>query len=222
MTARREAILPEFPHDFENPALLERALTHRSYSREHNENLEWLGDTVLALIVSELLLERMPESDEGRLTVTRNALVSNLTLAEIAQHLGVGPRLRIGVAEERNDGRTKQSILADTFEALVGAVFLDGGYGAVRSVLSDLLSERLEDAASTGVEMLKDSKTRLNECLGLRGGAAVRYDTEECGENAFRSSCWVGDELVADGSGNSKRAAEQDAATAALKRLGKA
>lgn len=209
---------------FASGDLAERALTHRSYAAEHDldvsyERLEFLGDAVLQLVVTRHIFDRYPELAEGEMAKVRAAVVNQKTLAGIARSLGIGNRLRLGQGEARSGGREKDSILADVVESLLGAVYLDGGYGAAAEIILRLLVPQIADrAASPG---MLDFKTRLQEELAQRG-LQPRYEISETGPDhakEFTAALWVAGELIATGEGTSKKRAEQAAAQAAAGRL---
>lgn len=206
-------------YQFEDLRHLELALTHRSYAQEHNERLEYLGDSVLGFVIAEALFQRMPDSDEGILTRQRALLVRGATLAEIARDLQLDTVLKLGGGEARSGGFQRSSILADTLESVFGAVLLDGGYGAVKKVILDVYAERLADLPSG--DTLKDPKSRLQEALQAEGLAVPDYQLEsESGPphaRRFEVSCVIADRAIKTaGKGSSRRAAEQEAATRAL------
>ena len=209
-------------YDFEDADLLRLALTHRSFANERqlpeqNERLEFLGDAVLGLVTSEELYGRYPEMPEGELSRRKSYLVSLVSLAEMAAEIELGKVLRLGVGEDRSGGRDKPSLLADTIEAVFGAVFLDGGLTAARSVIRPLLVERM---ASTGDWDHRDHKTRLQERLQALGRSLPRYVKvdEEGPDHAktFVVECRIDGEPFGRGTGSSKKTAEQDAAADAL------
>jgi ribonuclease III len=212
-------------HTFDDPRLLEEALTHRSYQNEHpearahNERLEFLGDAVLGMIVAEALMRLAPAASEGQLTQRRAALVNERTLAGIARELGLGELLRLGRGEEKNNGREKPSILADAVEAVVGAVYLDGGLDAARRAVRDLLGEALDDAASGAVGA--DVKTALQERLQAGGGGTPSYHVVATSgpehRKEFEVEIVLNEAVIARGRGRSKKEAEKDAARNALK-----
>ena len=209
-------------HRFANPALASQALTHRSFGTPHNERLEFLGDGLLNCAVATLLYERFPDLPEGDLSRLRAGLVNQASLSEVAQKLGLGDRLRLGEGELKSGGFRRPSILADALEALLGAVFLDGGFTAVQAAVGPLFADQLERAE--GSPVAKDPKTALQEHLQGRRLALPRYSvlkTEgEAHDQTFIVECRV-DELgaVAEGRGMSRRAAEQSAAEAVLAQL---
>jgi ribonuclease-3 len=212
-------------HKFGNADLARQALTHRSFGAPHNERLEFLGDSLLNCAVATLLYERFPQLPEGDLSRLRAALVNQASLSEVAVKLGLGERLRLGEGELKSGGFRRPSILADSLEALLGAVFLDAGFEATRGAVAHLLSERLEAAGKEPVD--KDPKTALQEHLQGRGLALPRYAVQrtegEAHDQTFTVECRVDDlGLVGSGRGASRRAAEQAAAEGVLAQLEKA
>jgi ribonuclease-3 len=158
-------------YKFRNPELLTLALTHRSYANEnglpdHNERLEFLGDAVLGTVAAEWLFRRHPEMPEGDLSKRKSYLVSAPVLAGLADDLGVGKSLLLGVGEERSGGREKPSLLADSAEAVLGAIYMDGGLAPVRELVSRLLAQVVEERPRIHET---DTKTRLQEALQARG-----------------------------------------------------
>lgn len=214
--------LPRLAHAFGDPALLETALTHRSAGRRNNERLEFLGDAVLGMVVGEELYARFPRATEGELTRLRADLVREATLAELARAIALGDAMRLGPGELRSGGFRRDSILADAFEAVLGAVYLDGGWAAARAVLLPLLAGRL-DALVPG-HAPKDPKTELQELLQGRGLALPAYDLSGTAgdehDKTFFVRCRVAAlDVIADGEGASRRAAETQAAQLALARI---
>ena len=171
--ARLDPLQRRLGHRFANPALLLRALTHRSFGADHNERLEFLGDTVLALAVSELLYERFSGSDEGDLTRVRAHLVREDSLHKAALALGLPELLRLSEGEARGGGAQRPSILADALEALIGAVFQDGGYAKARALVQSLFGEIIQ--ATEAESWTKDAKTELQEWLQARRIAVPSY-----------------------------------------------
>jgi ribonuclease-3 len=210
---------------FADPALLRQALTHRSLGTPNNERLEFLGDGVLNMVVAELLFRARPGADEGDLSRLRARLVREATLAEVARDLALGDELRLGSGELKSGGYLRESILADALEAVVGAVYLDGGFDAARALISEWMQPRVE--ALPDAEKLKDAKTRLQELLQGRGAARPVYElVDESGADharRFTVRCRV--ELL-DGpitaTAGSRRRAEQRAATVTLERIAEA
>lgn len=220
-TARRR-VQTRLGYTFVDEALFERALTHRSAARSNNERLEFLGDAIIGFVVAEELYRRYPGASEGTLTRLRARVVRGESLAEVARGIALGDGLRLGVGVLKDGGRNLESILADGFEALIGAVYLDAGIGPARGVLLPLIEPLLERAAQ--LAELKDPKTRLQEALQACGLALPEYAVESVQgaphARCFTVSCRV--EGLADpvhGTGTSRRKAEQTAAARALERL---
>lgn len=213
---------------FHKPQLLETAMTHPSYLAEHpavehhNQRLEFLGDAVLGSVVAYYLFEHFPRSGEGYLTKIRAAVVCEPSLASIARKLKLGKHLRLGKGEENSGGRNRSSILADAFEALTAAVFLDQGWGKTRVFLEDILKEEIEKTVQ-GVS--RDFKTSLQEVVQSRGNENLHYQLlEESGpdhDKKFTSGVFLNNRLLGKGSGRSKKESEQNAAQAALECLRK-
>ena len=217
-----EALQRRLGHRFANPALLQRALTHRSFGAEHNERLEFLGDTVLALAVSELLYERFSGSDEGDLTRVRAHLVREDSLHKAALALGLPELLRLSEGEARGGGAQRASILADALEALIGAVFQDGGYAKARALVQGLFGEVIQ--ATEADSWSKDAKTELQEWLQARRIAVPSYrivaTRGQAHAQTFEVECAVPTlARRAAGQGRSRRAAEQEAARRLLAEL---
>lgn len=207
---------------FNAPELLRSALTHRSFGSKHNERLEFLGDAVLSFIISSELYARFPALDEGRLSRLRASLVKGDTLAELARGLALGEYLQLGSGELKSGGFRRASILADALEAVIGAIYLDGGIDATRRVVLALYGDNL-DNVSPSVN-LKDPKTRLQEYLQSRRLPLPQYEvvsvTGEAHDQTFVVRCFVqGLPEPTEGVGASRRRAEQAAAEAALKTL---
>lgn len=195
--------------------LLEEALTHRSYASRNNERLEYLGDAVLSFVVAELLYNESPAASEGELSRYRSTLVSGETLGALALELGLGDHLNLGEGELKSGGFRRVSILADALEAVVGAIYLDGGMPAARAAIERLLRPRL--AALPSAAQLKDPKTRLQERLQSEGLALPRYEVLEVSgephDQRFRVRCSAEPlGLASEASGTSRRRAEQEAA----------
>lgn len=165
-------VLPGLPHRFNDPALLREALSHRSVGRPHNERLEFLGDGLVGAVVAELLFRRFPRASEGELTRLRSRLVRRETLAELARELRLGEHLRLGSGELKSGGFRRESILADAFEALVGALYLDAGWTICRDWLAERYRTRIE---SLDLRELADAKSRLQEWLQARGRGLPDY-----------------------------------------------
>jgi ribonuclease III len=204
-----------------DPALLERALIHRSFAYEAggiptNERLEFLGDSVLGLIITDALYRRNPDLPEGQLAKLRAGTVNMRALAGVARELGLGAHLRLGRGEENTGGREKDSILADTLEALLGAVYLDGGIEAAWAVVHRLFDPVMADSAQRGAGL--DWKTSLQELAATQGRGTPDYDVTETGPDhakCFRALARLNGEVHGEGAGRSKKEAEQRAAEAA-------
>jgi ribonuclease-3 len=226
--ARDHASLEErLGHRFAEPELLGRALTHRSWANESrggraddNEKLEFLGDAVLALVVGHLLFSAWPALEEGELSIARAQVVSEAGLARIARELGLGAYLRLGRGEDKSGGRDKPSLLADALEAVVAAIYLDGGFEAARAAVARLLGDRLAEAGPTGQA---DAKTRLQERAQATVRAAPEYRlVGEVGpdhDKVFEVAVVLLGKELARATGKSKKAAEQRAAAAAAAAL---
>ena len=212
-------------HRFANPELARQAVTHRSFGTPHNERLEYLGDALLNCAVATLLYDRFPKLPEGDLSRLRASLVNQSSLSEVAGRLGLGDLLRLGEGELKSGGFRRPSILADAFEALLGAVYLDADFEAVRGAVEHLMGEKLEGRESKPVD--KDPKTALQEHLQGRKLQLPRYSVQrtegEAHDQTFTVECRVDDlGIVATGQGASRRAAEQAAAEGVLAQLEKA
>ena len=203
---------------FRDTALQELALSHRSVGARNNERLEFLGDALVNMLVAEMLFERFPKADEGELTRLRARLVSEPALAELARDLELGDKLHLGPGELKSGGFRRASILADAFEALIAAVYLDGGWQVCRDTVRELFDTHIDLAA---INTDKDSKTRLQELLQAHALALPAYDlvASSGADHAkiFDVACVVEScGLRVDGRGSSRRAAEQAAAAAAI------
>lgn len=207
---------------FSEPRLLQEALTHRSIGSSNNERLEFLGDSVLNMVVAARLFERYPDASEGDLSRMRARLVRGSTLAKLASNIDLGRQIRLGEGELKSGGFRRASILADTFEALLGAVYLDGGLSPCREVILtfiDPLIDRMPD-----VDELKDAKTRLQEWLQARGRPLPVYTLigQEGADHAksfFVRCCLADDGAATESNGSSRRKAEQAAAAGMLDQL---
>ncbi|MFN9707535.1 MAG: ribonuclease III [Burkholderiales bacterium] len=200
---------------FIDPALLDRALTHRSFSPEHNERVEFLGDAVLSLAISSLLFERFEGSDEGDLTRVRAHLVREESLHRVALSLGLPDMLRLSEGEAKSGGGQRASILADALEAVLGAVFVDGGFDAAREVVRKMFGEVILSTDVTG--WAKDAKTELQEWLQARRLTVPVYrivaTRGQLHAQIFEVECAVAAlSLAYMGEGKSRRMAEQEAA----------
>lgn len=212
---------------FRDRALLAEAMTHRSYANERqeslpdNERLEFLGDAVLDLVISQYLLASLPDSPEGELTRIRADVVALPSLARLAKELRLGAGLLLGRGEERSGGRDKPSLLADALEALFGAIFTDGGFEAARTVVLPLFVPLLQQAS---VDEGQDFKSRLQEVLqASQRGLPVYQLTETSGpahERVYRIDVLINERTFGSGQGRTKKSAEQSAAKAALAELG--
>jgi ribonuclease-3 len=213
---------------FVNPSLLEQSLVHPSYLNENsgfslpsNERLEFLGDAVLGFVVAEKLYQDFPNLSEGKMTRLRSALVNGETLADLAFFLGLGDHLYLGRGEEASGGRTKRSNLAHVLEAIMGAILLDQGLGAAKDFILRLLEKELQKAISK--RWGGDYKSWLQEIVQARERLTPIYQTIEVGGPEHERNFWVevsvGYEVLAKGKGKSKRAAEREAARAALEGL---
>ena len=209
-------------HRFADPGLLSQALTHRSAGAPHNERFEFLGDSIVNLLVAEVLFQRWPKADEGALTRARAELVREASLAVIARKLELGARLTLGPGEMKSGGHRRDSILADALEAVVAAIYLDVGFEACRNVVLPWFEESL--AALPVGKPGKDPKTRLQEWLQGRQRPLPAYElVSESGDDhakVFHVSCTILDPtLTAQGEGTSRRNAEQAAAAALIEKL---
>lgn len=205
-----------------DPKLLDAALTHRSAGGAHNERLEFLGDAVLNCAVAALLFREFAGATEGELSRFRATLVSGEALANIAGDLGLGERLHLGSGELKSGGFRRKSILADAFEAIIGSIYLDGGFDAAARAVERIFAPRLQSLPAA--TELKDPKTRLQEALQARGLPIPIYTVEaisgQAHQQLFRVSCSsqaLG--LTSQGEGDSRRGAEQAAAKQLLTQL---
>lgn len=215
-------------YKFNNPNLLERALTHSSYNKEKNtkhqdnERLEFLGDAFFDAIVSAELFKMMKGVTEGKLTKTRALVVCENSLAKSARKLGLGQYIYIGHGEEVGGGREKDSILADAMEAVIGAIYLDGGFDPTEKFVLKYFSETIKDAAEG--KLFSDYKSEVQEFIQKNGrNLAITYNTvKEEGpahDKTFFVNLYYDGNVLGEGSGKSKKEAEQQAAKAALARL---
>lgn len=210
-------------YTFNDTQLLEAALTHRSVGSANYERLEFLGDAILSFIISEQLYQRFSKADEGTLSRCRASLVKGETLAELASELQLGEFLNLGPGELKSGGFRRESILADALEAIIGAVYLDGGFEAVKALVLALYQDHLARVSPT--VSLKDPKTRLQEYLQSRRLPLPNYEMTgaegKAHKQTFTVTCTVeGLEQVAIGTGSSRRKAEQAAALQVLEMLG--
>ncbi|MFA9431310.1 ribonuclease III [Egicoccus sp. AB-alg2] len=210
---------------FDDPRLLEQALIHRSWAFENggaepNERLEFLGDAVLALVVTDEIYHAHPTEQEGRLAKVRSAAVKTESLAEIARVLGLGRFVRLGRGEAISGGADKDSILADTLEAVIGAVYLDSGFVGAYDLVERLFAQRLLDLAERDAAL--DYKTSLQELTAARFDVLPRYEVQDTGpdhQKIFTARVVVDGEVVGTGTGRSKKQAEQVAAREAYRTL---
>ena len=208
-------------YQFKNAQLLKQALTHRSFGADNNERLEFLGDALLDLIVGESLFNQHPGADEGNLSRLRSSIVNKSALAGIGREWNLGEHVLLGAGELKSGGRSRDSILADTVEAVVAAVYLDGGLAACRKLVD---AWTLEFVRNPEARQTKDAKTRLQEKMQASGHGLPDYQVlaieGEAHAQSFLVECRVeGLERVHRGRGRSKRAAEQQAALETLKSL---
>ncbi|MSZ88806.1 MAG: ribonuclease III [Actinobacteria bacterium] len=219
------ALIDRLGHPFSEPGPIQLALTHRSWCAEHagdssNERLEFLGDAVLGLIVTDHIFTTHPEMPEGSLAKLRAAIVCEPSLASVAAELGVGSALRLGKGEAASGGREKASILSDAMEAIIGAVFVDGGIDSARDVVLDLFGDRIaHEATGPGGA---DFKSKLQELAARRFESAPVYELGDEGPDhhkRFFARVIIAGEVVGEGEGRSKKVAEQAAAGAALARF---
>lgn len=211
-------------YTFRDSALARAALTHRSAGAGHNERLEFLGDAILGFLVAEMLVVQRPGAREGELTRKRARLVRRETLAQRARALNLGPALTLGPGERKSGGARRDSILADAFEALLAAIYLDGGIDAARTFVHDQLGP-LAQELPPGEAALKDPKTRLQEWLQARALALPEYVLVRAGEPPggpahFEVECRLASGESARGQGSSRRGAEQAAAQRLVEALG--
>jgi ribonuclease-3 len=214
---------------FKNKDLLKQAFIHRSYLNEnrdlgigHNERLEFLGDAVLELVVTDYLYNKYKDKSEGDLTAFRSALVNANTLSQVATEIGINDLLFLSKGEAKDKGRARQVILADTFEAVIGAIYMDQGYEGAKKFIAQNLFGLIDDIVSGGLWM--DAKSRFQEKAQDRLGATPAYKTmKEEGpdhDKQFTVGVFVGQDLIAEGAGKSKQEAEQEAAKRALESRG--
>ncbi len=226
--ARMKRCEKRLGYKFKHREMLKRALTHKSFANEqrlpateHNERSEFLGDAVLELAISHLLMERFPDFPEGELSKLRAAIVNETQLAELARELDLGEELYLGKGEDQTGGRDKASLLSDALEAVLGAIYLDRGFTKAFGVVRHLYEEVLDRAG--GVGFVRDFKTRLQEVSQARFRAVPRYrllrTTGPDHAKTFEVHLYINEECYGVGEGASKKAAEQAAASQALQRL---
>lgn len=222
-----KALEEKLGYTFQDPSLLEHALTHSSYANEHknegltsNERLEFLGDSILGMVVADHLYRTHPDMPEGELTRTRAALVCEESLHDVAKNLKLGGYLRLGKGEDAGGGRSRPSILADATESLLAAVYLDGGIAQARRLIRKLILDQEQEKAID-----RDYKTALQELVQRTPGSAITYQLVwETGPDhcrVFVMEVAVGGKTIGQGEGRTKKEAEQMAAKAAIEALSK-
>ncbi len=227
MTMASDALERNIGITFNNNDLLTEALTHRSYLNEypkwslpHNERLEYLGDAVLELMVSEELFKKFPSQPEGRLTVLRAALVNYQILAKVAERIGLQEFIMMSRGERKDTGKAREVILANAMEALIGAIYLDQGFAVAKKFIDAYVMVNLDEVLKT--KSYKDAKSELQEVIQERLKLTPTYDVvaEEgpAHKRMFTMGVYFGTTLIATGEGTSKQEAEADAAKNALKR----
>ena len=208
-------------YSFSDVGLLQQALTHRSAPGASNERLEFLGDAVLDIVISEVLFHSLPDAPEGDLSRLRASIVRDTSLAGVAAELGIGEQLILGSGERKTGGHRRQSILADALEALFGAVYLDSDFDTAAELIRGIFRDKLEELPHA--DDLRDPKTRLQEWLQARGASPPDYElvnvTGKAHQQHFEVRCLVPDREPAPGEGRSRRSAEQQAARRMLARL---
>ena len=219
-------------YTFQQPALLERALTHRSWAYENfagkddkqiqaveNETFEFIGDSVLGLAIAEQLFQKYPTASEGQLTLMKHRLVSTTTLADVAETLNIGEYLRIGRGEEKTGGRQKRALLANTLEAIIGAIFFDSGYIAARAFVAYVFAECFKNTTPEGSADYKSMLQEVLQSKHLSGPAysLIRSEGPPHDRTFYVEAAW--DSGRAEGSGSSIKSAEMMAASEALKSL---
>lgn len=220
-------IKEKFGTQFKNQGLLEQAFTHSSYVNEHryleltdNERLEFLGDAVLELLISQYLYSTYPDLPEGKLTKMRAAIVREDSLSKFAKECQFDQYIRLGKGEENSNGRQRPALLCDLFESYLGALYLDQGFGPAKSFIDQVIVPKIESGAFSH-EM--DHKTALQEILQRNGDVAITYQLiSEDGpahEREFFVEVSVGDKVIGQGTGKSKKNAEQQAASAAINQI---
>ena len=214
---------------FNNEALLEQALTHRSYlnenknaTLEHNERMEFLGDAVLELVITDFLFKKYPDEPEGVLTAYRSSLVNTVSISETARALGVNNFLKLSKGEAQDTGRARETILANAFEAIVGAIYLDQGYASAETFIIKNLTPKLEKVVEK--RLWQDAKSRFQELAQEKEGVTPHYDVlgEEGPDHdrVFTVGVFLGENEIAKGEGKSKQEAEQAAAEAGIDKKG--
>lgn len=223
MTRAPELLAKNLGYRFDDLALLQRALTHRSSGKHNNERLEFLGDALLGCVIAAEIYRLYPKAREGELSRLRASLVRRESLAEVAQSLDIGSYLRLGAGERKSGGHHRNSILADCLEAVLGAIYLDGGFETCRDCILNLFAGKLSHP--TDLSELKDPKTRLQEYLQSRQQPLPEYSVLEISGDAhnqrFRVQCRVDDAgtPATEGVARNRRNAEQKAAAQMLEQL---
>ena len=222
MNEARHPLERRLDYAFVDPANLVRALTHRSFGAPHNERLEFLGDGLLNLAIAKLIFDRFPEMDEGDLSRLRANLVNQAVLAAIATELELGAALKMGEGEIKTGGALRPSILADALESVIGAVLVDSGFDAASALVARLFADRIADPVQAAPS--KDSKTQLQEWLQSKHQPLPQYMVKRIEGAAHQQTFYVEcvterPAFMVEGTGTTRRAAEQDAAARVLARL---
>ncbi|WP_442321562.1 ribonuclease III [Cernens ardua] len=222
MSSSLSTLTKRLDHSFNDPSLLELAMTHRSVGGKNNERLEFLGDSIVNFVIGEALFTRFPKAREGQLSRLRARLVKGETLAKVALEFELGQFLRLGSGEMKSGGHRRESILADAVEAIIGAIYLDAGMAEVQRCILKWFAHRLEN--TTLEDTMKDPKTRLQEFMQSRQNPLPRYEVTsiegEAHDQHFTVLCHVDVlETPEEGHGPSRRSAEQQAAERVLTHL---
>lgn len=219
----------KFNIEFNDKRLLEQAFIHRSYINEnkglgleHNERLEFLGDAVLELVVTRFLFDKYPETKEGILTAYRSSLVRTESISAAARFMGMNDLLKLSKGESRDIGKARDYILANTFEAFIGAVYLNLGYESAKKIIADALFDNIEQVISEGT--WKDAKSYVQEMAQEHYSETPRYELISAvgpdHDKNFIMAIYFGDKKIAEGKGNSKQKSQQDAAQKAIEKEG--
>jgi len=221
-----QTLIEKIAYEMRNPQLLEQALTHKSYRHENeglafdNERLEFLGDAVIDLALSELLMSRFSGDQEGSLSKKRASLVNEDHLAQLARDLQIDQHLRLGKGERLSGGLQRPRLLAAAFEAVIGAIFLDGGYSEALRVIESLFAQSIAEFQNGVLDYARDYKTRLQELAQEKFRLTPTYTLESQGgpdhDKTFEVSVRLENKVIASGRGRNKKMAEQDAARVAL------
>ncbi len=212
-------------YSFSDASVLKQALIHPSYSGEmhmqryeSNQRLEFLGDAVLELVTSEYLYREHPKTEEGELTKKRSSLVFEAALNECAKYIGLGDYIYLGRGEDAGGGRLKPSILSDTFEAVIGAVYLDGGFEEAKRFIHSFVIDKIDE-----MSLLRDGKSLIQKYVQKDPDSVLEYKIDEVEEpghpERFRAQLFINGRLISDGRGQSKKQAEQNAAVKACRKL---